>query len=45
MRYGIRYNPQGWWVYEVTTGVTMSGPHHFRWVAQSKSDALNEREL
>lgn len=43
MKYGIRYNPQGWWVYEVATNVMVSGPHYFKWVARGKSDALNER--
>jgi hypothetical protein len=43
MKYGIRYNSQGWWVYEVAANKIVSGPHYFKWVARSKSDAFNER--
>lgn len=43
MKYGIRYNPQGWWVYEVATNTVVSGPHYYKWVAQNKCDHRNER--
>lgn len=45
MKYGIRYNLLGWWVYEVATGLNVRGPFHYKWVAQGKADLFNQEVL